>query len=106
MTSFGHSKEARLNVIQAARELFERYERFDQIPGEGRKKFAGLLVTPELDYRLFGSMLMTWHFKDAVNSDDERLAGSSHALDAISLRGMVDRSDYLKYIVRFRQAFP
>lgn len=72
--------KARLQVIQAAKQLFEDYERFYYIPPDGRKKIAGPLKTPELDYRLFGSMLMTVQFKAAVNSDDERLAGLSHAL--------------------------
>lgn len=106
MTSFGHSMGARLKVIQAARQLFQDYERFGDIPPEGRKKIAGLLKTPELDYRLFGSMLMTVQFKAAVNSDDERLTGLANALDAIPLKGGVARDDYLKYIRRFRDAFP
>lgn len=105
-TTLGHSMEARLKVIEAARQLFQNYEQFDSIPWEGRKKIAGLLVTRELDYRLFGSMLPTRQFKDAVNSNDERLTGLSSALDAIPATGGVRRDDYLEYISRFRDTFP
>ena len=106
ITPHGHIMKARLQVIQTAKRLFETHKHFNKIDKQERRKIAGLLTTPNVDYRLFGSMIPTWQFKDAVVSDDERLDRLSLALDVIPVAGAISRDTYLKYTKRFVKAFP
>ena len=103
---YGHSMQARLQVIQTAQRLFEKHKHFNKIEKQDRRKIAGLIKTPEVDYKLFGSMAPTRQFKDAVVSSDNRLDQLSLALDVIPDAGDISREAYLEYTKRFVQAFP
>jgi HKD family nuclease len=102
-TAWGHSMSQRLKVIQTAKQLFADHERFGLIDREGRRKIGGLVVEDGVDYRFFGSMVGNGMFKKAINNNDENL---SLALDLIPAVGSISRRMYLKYIERYKKAFP
>jgi HKD family nuclease len=105
-TSWGHSMEGRLKVIELAQTLFTQHPHFSDIEPIGRQKIAGLVPSTSddpIDYRWFGSMKGAGKFYQAINNNDENL---SLALDAIPLTGTVSRDMYQEYIQRYRKAFP
>ncbi len=105
-TPFGHSMTSRLRVIESVQKLFADHEHFSDIDKAGRQKIAGLLRPTEgdpTDYRWFGSMTAAGWFKQAINSNNRDL---SFALALIPLTGDLTRETYLRYIAKFKKAFP
>lgn len=98
-----HSMEGRLKVIRAVGRLFAGHRRFQDIDLEGRLRIAGLATGEGVHYLWFGSMRGAGKFWQAVNNNDENL---SLALDAIPSGGEVSRAMYLRFIERYRKAFP
>jgi hypothetical protein len=102
-TSWGHSMNQRLKVIQTAKRLFAEHEHFSQIDLNGRRKIAGLVVEDGFDYRFFGSMIGSGMFKKAINNNDVNL---SLALDCIPAASAISRETYYEYIELYKKAFP
>jgi hypothetical protein len=104
ITQIDHSMEARLKVIEVAKQLFAKHVHFNSIDRDGRRSIAGLSgVVGDVDYGLFGSMTGAGMFKQAVNGNSEQL---SIALDAIPTGGYVSREMFLEYVEQCKRAFP
>ncbi len=100
-----HTLDGRLEVLQAARELFWRYGSFAGMPPEERQSIAGFGRDRDnkIPWGWFGSMQGAGVFKSLVNRSP---AGLSDALDQVPLDGRVTREDYLEFADRFVKAFP
>jgi len=89
--------------LEELRNLFHRHPHFCGMPPEDQLKVAGLLKDQEPNYQWFGSMWGAGHFKHAIKVNDPAV---STALDAIPLRGPVDRAAYNRFVNTLRRAFP
>jgi phospholipase D-like protein len=98
-----HAIQKRVRVLEGARQLFERYSHFRQMPPDARKGIAGIADTEDVPWGWFGSMFGAGIFKSRVKKNDRNL---SDALDAIPLTGDVSKTEYLAFIAAYRKAFP
>jgi HKD family nuclease len=98
-----HALDKRLDVLDAARGLFQKYESFAEMPIEDRQGIAGFREDGDVPWGWFGSMRGAGVFKNIVNQSP---SGLSDALDQVPLDGRVTRDDYLEFVDRFVRAFP
>lgn len=98
-----HALGKRLDVLEAARNLFRDYESFAGMRVEDRQGIAGFREDGDVPWGWFGSMRGAGVFKNIVNDSPEDL---SDALDQVPLDGRVTRDDYLAFVERFVGAFP
>ena len=98
-----HALDKRLDVLEAARGLFQKYESFAEMPIEDRQGIAGFREDGDVPWGWFGSMRGAGVFKNIVNQSP---SGLSDALDQVPLDGRVTREDYLEFVDRFVRAFP
>ena len=100
-----HCMKGRLTMMRTIGELFQKYQRFDQMQRDERQRVAGLVrgTGDGIDYYWFGRMSRVKNSKNAVENECEDL---SRALDAIPITGAVSREAYMEYVERFERAFP
>lgn len=97
-----HSLERRLNVLGAARSLFETGQ-FNAMEREDRQRIAGFREDNDMTWGWFGFMGGAGVFTKIVNENPNPL---SDALDQVPLNGQVTREDYLAFVDRYMRAFP
>jgi HKD family nuclease len=97
------SFDGRLRVIRSIKQLFDKYPHFKDVDLMGRKKIAGIIRDPEVNYFWFGSTRAAGLFKQAIAKNDENV---SLALDAIPSLGEVTRHDYIEFVKQYKMAFP
>lgn len=98
-----HGIHKRLDVLKAARNLFQRHQTFKKMPIEGRQGIAGFLQSEKISWGWFGSMWGAGTFKKIVN---ENPGAFSDALDRVPLVGKVTREDYIEFTELFISGFP
>lgn len=95
------SNTTRLNLLDTAQALFNKYKSLKDFPDDYPRAIAGLLKEYEgiADWQFFGSMTA----KGSFNSDFKKfLRGLSNALDIIPLSGPVSEEQYKKYVKAVR----
>ncbi len=94
--------ENRLQVLRAAKVIWENEPSFAKLIVEDRKKICGTASEKDIRWRLFGSMKGALKFKAALRDKNKYLLKS---LDEIPLRGEVRVSHYKAYIGALSWAF-
>ena len=94
--------EDRLQVLRAAKVIWENEPSFAKLIVEDRKKICGTASEKDIRWRLFGSMKGALKFKAALRDKNKYLLKS---LDEIPLRGEVRASHYKAYIGSLSWAF-
>ena len=92
----------RLQVLRAAKAIWENEPSFAKLTVEDRKKISGTASEKIIRWRLFGSMKGALKFKAALRDKNKYLLKS---LDEIPLRGQVRASHYKAYIGALSWAF-
>jgi HKD family nuclease len=98
-----HGLEGRIEVLSAARTLFEKHGSLAAMPIEDRQGVGGFFYTSDTPWGWFGGMGGAGIFKNLIN---EHPQGLSNALDEIPLEGPVQRGDYKAFIDQYIAAYP
>jgi hypothetical protein len=103
--NYMHSFNGRLNLLEKANGYFRKYNSFEKMYYDERKKIAGSTPIEENDFNWawFGSMKGAGTFNGKVKDNNTHI---SNALDCIPLNGKVSHQNYTDYIDNFRKAFP
>jgi HKD family nuclease len=98
-----HGLAARIEVLNAARVLFEEHGSLEKMPRVDRQGIGGFTESSDTRWGWFGSMKGAGIFKNLINEHQE---GFSNALDEIPLEGFVRRGDYKAFIDQYIAAYP
>ena len=92
----------RIEVLQAARNLFGSHDEFRSMSLMERKCVAGFGEVPGMDWLWFGSMKGAGFYKQAINRNNDEI---SAALDQIPFSGEINGEHYARYSSIFSKAF-
>ena len=99
-----HSVNARLKMLDVARNLFEKVDSFSDLSDDERKFIAGtsnrLEVDKDVDWRFFGTMSGNGIFANRIKENDINI---SNALDEIPLSGQITKIHYERFIDAFKK---
>lgn len=95
-----HSLEGRLDVLNAAKNLFESYAHFKDMDVNDRREIAGFGPQKEINWHWFGSTTTAGKFKHEVLENNKHL---SLALDQIPLHGDITENHYRECQKEFSQ---
>ena len=98
-----HGVDKRIEVLDAAHRLFTIRRSFSKMSKAERQGVGGIDLKSDVPWGWFGSMFGAGVFKKLVNANNPRL---SKALDAIPMRGAVQREQYLDFIKFYVSAYP
>lgn len=95
--------KSRIEVLNYAQKLFEKYKDFGLMEYENRRKLAGFqeYKEGELDWKLFGSMKGAGYYKMAVKNMSKAIS----AINNIPLFGNIDKASFKQYIKAYKQEF-
>lgn len=98
-----HGCDKRCDFLNSVNKGFSEFPVFSNMSKELRKTVAGLPNDQYEKWGWFGAMQGNGYFHKAVNGNNKNL---SSALDCIPLSGEVQKSQYVKFIENYKNAFP
>jgi len=95
-----HSLLGRIEVLNAAKNLFESHKHFNDMNVEDKRGIAGFGPEEEIHWHWFGSTVPAGNFKQAINNENQYI---SMALDKIPLHGDVTKNHYRAFVNEFSE---
>lgn len=98
-----HGIDKRLQLLETLQNGFDEYEEYKDMPLALRKAIAGLPNDEYSHWGWFGSMKGAGVFHKNINDNNIRI---SDALNQIKFNRDISKTDYMKFIEIYVQAFP